>query len=209
MSATKARGFLTAAAIVVALCGCGRGPSPSEGPQPNLGAATPQQNASGAAVAGSSAPQARSARLDDPKWTRAMGEDAQGKQALADALGASGLVEALEDGGEIARVALEALPLAEDAEIALAPLVARGRGAKDADLVATLQAVLEIAGKPATAREALDPEGAAEAGAWVLSVATNESLPRETRAIAVSAARAFAEKKIVDGSKIPTSLDPP
>jgi hypothetical protein len=55
----------------------------------------------------------------------------------------------------------------------------------------------------------MDPDGAQEAGAAVIELAKNTSLPREHRALAISAARALAEKKMVDPAKIPTDLDPP
>jgi hypothetical protein len=190
---------------------CSRSQGPSEA-QPNVGSAEVKSAGTASAPNGAKAAPAerpRSARLDDPRWVHAMGEDPAGKQALADAVGAAGLVEALEDGGEITKTALEALPLADDADAALGPLARRARAADSGDLASTLEAILAIAGRPATARETLDPEGAAEAGAVAISIATNESLPRETRALAISAARAFAEKRIVDPAKIPAVLDPP
>lgn len=137
-----------------------------------------------------------------------MDEDPAGLEALAHALGAAGLVEALGDGGVITRTALLALPLADDADLALGPLGKRALVATDEDRAATLEALLGVAGRPATAREHLDPEGAREAGAALLSIASNTSLPREHRALAVSAARALAEKKLLDPARIPGDLDP-
>lgn len=137
-----------------------------------------------------------------------MGEDPAGKQALADALGAPGLLEALDDGGEITATALEALPLTDDADLALSELARRALAAANEGRGPILEAILAIAGRPANARESLDPEGAAAAGAAVLAIASNKDISREHRAAAISAARAFAEKKIVDPSKIPGDLDP-
>jgi len=74
---------------------------------------------------------------------------------------------------------------------------------------AYLTALLGIAGRPERARESLDPEGAALAGDALIAAAKNETLPREHRALAISAARALAMKKLVDATKIPTDLDPP
>jgi len=155
--------------------------------------------------AGTASPGARAA---DERWQRAKGEDLADKQALADALGATGLLEALDDGGDITTTALECLPLADDAELALGPLAKRVIAATNESREAYLKALLDIAGRPARAREAIDPDGAVEAGAAVLELAKNTSLPREHRALAISTARALAEKKIVDSAKIPTDLDP-
>jgi hypothetical protein len=118
-------------------------------------------------------------------------------------------VDALDDAGDIPTTALACLPLADDADAALGPLAKRLRVATNETREPYLVALLGIAGRPARAREVTDPEGVAEAGAVVLATAKNDALPREHRALAISAARAFAEKKIVDPSQIPTDLDPP
>lgn len=152
---------------------------------------------------------ATSARATDERWLRASGEDLADKQALADALGAAGLLEALDDGGNIALTALLCLPLAEDADEALGPLAARLSSTTNDARELYLTAILAIAGRPARAREMVDPEGAARAGEVLLGIAKNEALPWEHRALAISAARALAEKKWVDPAKIPTDLDPP
>ncbi|WP_240806937.1 thiamine biosynthesis protein [Polyangium spumosum] len=191
--------------FVATLAACSRGSAPSEVTSPAGGSSA--VNEAGAATA--SAPPARSPRLDDPRWQRAMGEDPAGLAALADALGATGLVEALGDGGVIQRTALLALPLADDADLALGPLGGRALVTTGEERAAVLEALLGVAGRPADAREMLDPEGAGEAAAAVLSIANDASLPREHRALAVSAARALAEKKLLDPAKIPAELDPP
>jgi len=42
----------------------------------------------------------------------------------------------------------------------------------------------------------------------MLALAARDTIPREERAIAVSAARALAEKGYLDPTRIPTDLDP-
>lgn len=204
------KAILLGAAIVMAACTRGSETATTSPPGPggqSASAASPSASAAPAAIP--AVARLDSPRLKDPRWQRAAGEDRADWQALADALGATGLVEALDDGGEIARTALLALPLADDAELALGPLARRALAASGEDLGAILEAILGIAGRPAEAREALDPEGAAEAGEAMIALAGRTSLPREQRAMAVSAARALAEKKIVDPARIPRDLDPP
>lgn len=152
--------------------------------------------------------QSRAERAADERWQKAKGEDLADKQALADAVGATGLVDALDDGGDMTTTALLCLPLADDADSALGSLAKRLPTVANELREAYLVAVLGIAGRPARAREVVDPEGLVEAGDAVLAIAKNDALPPEHRALAISAARAFAEKKIVDPAKIPTDLDP-
>jgi hypothetical protein len=209
--------WLTATFIGASLMGCSRGPTPPEAqPKPLISSAAVAPNGSLAPLAASApldpvAPGAASPsiRANDERWQRAKSEDLADKQALADALGATGLLEALDDGGEMTATALATLPLADDADLALGPLAKRLLAATNDSREPLLSALLGIAGRPARAREFVDPEGAVEAGAAVLAIAKNDSLPREHRALAISAARALAEKKVVDSSQIPTDLDPP
>jgi hypothetical protein len=204
------KAILLGATFVLAACTRGSETATTSPPGPvgQSASASPSASANAAPVIPAVA-RPDSPRLKDPRWQRAGGEDPADRQALADALGATGLVEALDDGSEIARTALSALPLADDADLALGPLARRALAASGADLGAILEAILGIAGRPAGAREALDPEGAAEAGEAMITLASRTSLPREQRASAVSAARALAEKKIVDPARIPRDLDPP
>src|SRR5690606_18750197 len=101
-----------------------------------------------------------SARAADPRWRLALGEDPVERARLAEAEGASGLLDALDDGGEIADVALLALPYADDADLAFGPLAERALAAPPATAGPLVRALLEIAGRPARPREPLDPEGA-------------------------------------------------
>ncbi len=195
-----------------AVFGCGRGHAPSEAQsQPiTASAMASAENLASAVSSGGTTNTAaiRSSRLDDERWKRAMGEDLADKEALADALGTAGLLEALDDGGEIATTALASLPFADDADMALGPLAKRTLSATGDARISLLTTLLGIAGQPAKARGLLDPDGATEAGAALLSIASDVSAPREQRVLAISAARALAEKKVVDPVKIPTDLDP-
>lgn len=198
------------------LVGCGRQQPPPEAHSQPLVASSAVPEGLSASTAPNSAvdsppsgTQSPAARATDERWQRAKGEDLADKQALADALGATGLVEALDDGGDIATTALLCLPLADDADLALAPLAKRLSSSMNEWREAYLVAILGIAGRPARSRESMDPEGAVEAGEAILAIAKNDGLPKEHRALAISAARALAEKKIVDPAKIPTDLDPP
>jgi len=127
---------------------------------------------------------------------------------LASAEGAAGLLEAIEDGGSTSATALLALPYAEDAEAALGRLGALAQGATPAQRGPVLAAILAIAGQPRRSREPLDPEGARACGEVVISLAARVDAPREERAIAISAARALAEKGYADPRRIPVDLDP-
>ncbi len=211
---TLRKAWRSAIFIGVTLVGCSRAqPPPDAHSQPLVASAAVAPNdalappaASAIATSGTASP---AARAGDERWQRASLEDLADKQALADTLGAAGLLDALDDGGTITTTALACLPLADDADTALGPLAKRLLEATNESREAYLSALLAIAGRPARAREVVDPDGATQAGEAVLSIAKNEALPREHRALAISAARALAEKKVVDPSKIPTDLDPP
>jgi hypothetical protein len=148
-----------------------------------------------------------SPRLHDPRWREARGSDPLEKARLAAAVGAAELLRGIDDGGETAETALAALPFAEDGEIALGRLVELAR-ADPARRRAVLSAILGIAGQPRRQREPLDPEGARHAGEALVALAADAAVPREERAIAVSAARALAERGYLDRARIPSDLDP-
>lgn len=206
--------WLTALFLCGIVTGCSRGQPPPEAHSPPLSSTTQPMSSTASSVGTNlvatvePGAQSRSARASDERWQRAQGEDLADKQALADALGASGLVDALDDGGEMTATALLCLPLADDADLALGPLANRLPAVPQELREAYLTAFLGIAGRPERARESLDHEGAARAGEALIAAAKNEALPREHRALAISAARALAEKKLVDAAKIPTDLDP-
>jgi hypothetical protein len=154
-------------------------------------------------------PPGGSPRRQDTRWQRALAGDPLDVRALAQAEGAAGLLDGLEDGGELFRVACEALPFADDAEIALGRLgeIALLDDAALSD--AAVATIHRIAAGPPSRGEPLEPDGVAAAARAVLAVAARASLPRERRARAVSAARAFAERGVLDPANIPLELDPP
>lgn len=174
-------------------------------PPATASAATVSATATATAFATARTP---SQRARDPRWIAARDEDPAERMRLAAAEGAAGLLEAIEDGGEIAATALEALPYAEDAEAALGRLGSLAQAATPSQRGPVLAAILAIAGQPRRSREPLDPEGARACGEVVISLAARVELSREERATAVSAARALAEKGYADPRRIPADLDP-
>jgi hypothetical protein len=152
--------------------------------------------------------QAPSPRASDPRWIAARDEDPAELMRLAAAEGAAGLLAGFEDGGETAATALRALGYADDAEAALGRLGQAALVAPPAQLGAVLGAILAIAGQPRRSREALDPEGARACGEALISLSTRADVARDERAVAVSAARALAEKGYADPRRIPGDLDP-
>jgi hypothetical protein len=202
--------YLAISVALWLLSGCSTGGRPGEAALANSSAAA----AAGADASTGSGATARAARPEsprrsDPLWLRAKDEDLLERARLAEAVGAAGLLEGLEDGGDIAETALAALPYADDADLALRRLGELALAAGPAEVDAILDAILAIAGKPPRPREPLDPEGARACGAALITLAGKQALSRESRARAVSAARALAEKGYVDASRIPGDLDPP
>jgi hypothetical protein len=192
------------AASLLAACGASP-PAPAATPAPTpapVAAAVPSSTATAAAPR-------RNPRLTDPRWLLAAGEDPLEKARLATSVGAAELLDGVADGGETAAVALGALPYADDADVALGRLAELARadaGARRRVLVA----ILGIAGRPRRAQEPLDPEGARRCADVLVALAADRTLPREDRALSASAARALAEKGILDPAraKIPSDLDP-
>jgi hypothetical protein len=66
-----------------------------------------------------------------------------------------------------------------------------------------LTVVLAIAGQPPLQREPLDLEGARRCGEALLEIAGGASVPRADRVLAISAARALAEHRYLDRTRIP------
>ncbi|HTN82713.1 MAG TPA: thiamine biosynthesis protein [Sorangium sp.] len=186
------------ALVLAAPLACRRERAPDASAPPSSSAAAPA----------SAAPRPPSPRLTDPRWRRAAGDDPLEQARLAEAEGASGLLAGLEDGGDIAAAALRALPYADDADLALGPLAARARAAPPSSLPPLLDALLGIAGRPPRQREPLDPDGARAAAAALVELSGRRDVPAEQRAVAISAARALADKGLVDPRLIPGDLDP-
>lgn len=196
--------------LAVALAACSPGaPQAASSAQPSsstVTTATPLQQGAPRPPRGE-AP-GGSPRRGDPRWRRALAGDPLDVEALALAEGASGLLEGVEDGGELMRVALDALPLAADAELALGRLGELALLEDAAISEAAVVTIHHIAGAPPSRGEPLDPDGVTAAARAVMTLATRAGLPRERRARAVSAARAFAERGVLDPARIPADLDP-
>lgn len=190
------------AAALAAPLACRRESATSASSSPPASATAPPS------ASASAPPRPPSPRLTDPRWRRAAGDDPLEHARLAEAEGAAGLLAALEDGGDIADAALRALPYADDADLALGPLAARAAAAPAASLPPLLDALLGVAGRPPRPREPLDPDGARAAAAILLELSGRRDLPPEQRAVAISAARALAERGLVDPRRIPEDLDP-
>ena len=193
------------AALILSLLGCSfrQRETPAPPSSTNAGA-SPEAAVASAALA----PPRSSPRRSDPRWRRAQGDDPAELQRLASEVGAAELVDGVNDGGDIAAVALGALPYADDADVALAPLAELASVPTSSARQAILTAILAVAGRPRRARDLLDPEGVRRAGEVLLSLAARQDIPRAERAIAISAARALAEKGYVDARRIPDDLDP-
>lgn len=199
--------------FVVALAACSPGP-PAPPPSPS-GQTTGSPVATATGVQSRprprplrGEPEGKSPRRRDARWQRALAGEPLDVRALARAEGAAGLLEGVEDGGDLFQIACEALPYADDAEIALGRL---GEIALLDDAALSRTAVVtihRIAGGPPSRGEPLDPDGVSSAAAAVLAIAKDTSLDRDRRARAVSAARAFAERGVLDPSTIPADLDP-
>jgi hypothetical protein len=195
-------------AALLAACSPGTPQAASSAPPSGstVATATPPSQAGPRPLRGE--PPGGSPRRGDPRWQRALAGDPLDVAALAQAEGATGLLEGVEDGGELMRVALAALPLAADAELALGRLGELALLDDAAVAEPALEAIHLAAGAPPSRGEPLDPDGVLAAARAVMTIAANATLPRERRARAVSAARAFAERGVLDPARIPADLDP-
>lgn len=153
-------------------------------------------------------PAGGSPRRQEARWQRAVSGDPLELRALAQAEGASGLLEGVEDGGELFRAACEALPFADDADLALGRLGEIALLDDPALSETAVIAIHRIAQAPPSRGEPLDPDGVAAAARAVLALASRTALPPERRSRAISAARAFAERGALDPDRIPVDLDP-
>jgi hypothetical protein len=198
--------LLTAACAALACAPSPQPPSPSAQPSGNPVASATASQQGPRPLRGE--PPGGSPRRADLRWRRALEGDPLDLRALAEAEGAAGLLEGLEDGGDLFRAACAALPLAADGELALGRLgeVALLDDASLSD--AAVLAIHRIASGPPSRGEPLDPDGVAGAAAAVLALATRTELARARRAHAISAARAFAERGALDPDRIPLDLDP-
>lgn len=185
--------------------GCSSNHLDPQPPPPPSTAAAPLVSVT---AASSAMPRAPSPRESDPRWLLARDADPAERARLAVEVGAAGLLEGVEDGGEIEATALAALPFADDAEIALGRLAEITLEVGPTRRRSLLGAILAVAGQPRRQRDPLDPEGVRRCGQILLRLAATADLARPDRVLAVSAARALAEKGYVDPAKIPGDLDP-
>ncbi|MFO0589473.1 MAG: thiamine biosynthesis protein [Polyangiaceae bacterium] len=201
------------AALVAAFAACSPGP-PAQPPS-----ASSATSVAGTTVANGAVvpigprplrgePEGGSPRRAEAPWQQALAGDPLSVRALAHAAGATGLLEGVEDGGALFDVACEALPFADDADIALGRL-AEIALLDDAALSSkAVVAIHRIAAKGPARGESLDPDGVTAAARAVMALASNATLPPDRRARAISAARAFAERGALDPATIPADLDP-
>lgn len=147
----------------------------------------------------------KSPRLTEARYVRALGaeDDRLELERLALDAGADELVDALDDGGALARVALAALPFADDGLGALGPLTARAEAARKGasmsartgeaapPLAALLETTRTLAERGPEDREVVDPDGVGRALHTLDGLVTDGALPAETRALAADAARAI------------------
>lgn len=188
-------------------CGTGRREAPLSAPAPALAASAAAVTSASRGAPGASTALPMSPALE-ALFRRAAEGDPADRERLALALGAEGLLEQVTEGGEREAMALAALPYAEDAEAALGRLAALALGAEPARRRAMLEVMLAIAGRPRAPRELVDPEGVRRAGEAALTLAAQPGVPAEERALAISTARALAERGYVDEARVPRDLDP-
>lgn len=184
-------------ALLVASPGCRRKSAEQELPPP------PAELLPDAGV------RADSAVSDATLWRAALEapDDTIELARLAEAEGASGLLVGLEEGGAVGVVALAALPLADDAELAL-PRLSEIIVQVDAAALAPIFDCIEgIVQRPRTQTEPQNPLGQHAAFDALLDLARRESLAAEHRARAVSVARLIAARGPYDASLLPTTYD--
>lgn len=149
-----------------------------------------------------------SVRAQDELFVLASQRDPFDLARLADREGASGLLEALEEGGVVGLTALSALAHADDAEIAFRRLGELLRLLDSEKTAPVVEAALAIAQKPPRQAEVIDGAAAKYCADALLDLAKKKSAPAPIRADAISALRRLKERGLVDPTEIPTDLDP-
>lgn len=190
------------------IAGCQRPRSEGREVTPTPSAATSNDASASAA----SAPTANTAGLAGPhaaRWREALADpdDELLLARLADAEGASGLLDALDSEAPVAAVALAAMPRAPDAELAAGPLAARLPAARGADLDRVLGAIEGVVQRPRTQTERLDLPGWRGCYEALVALARREDVPAATRARAVSAARSLQERVPPPYLPLPATFD--
>ncbi len=185
---------LAAALLATAVAaGCGRG-SPASATLSSSG---------GSGDAGPPAPMDERERA---QWAAAREGNPEELMRLANLAGCEGLRERAAGDPGLRGVAIQSMQYCGDyvelpwlAEVAAAP--------NDADALAALDSIGELA---ARVRRATDPEDAAELHegcATLLALARAQDWPRARRVLAVRALRMLAERGCVNRSEIPGDLD--
>ncbi len=128
-------------------------------------------------------------------------------ERLAQEEGATGLLQGLEDGGAIGRVALEAMPFAPDGEIALSRLAELIPQVEPSSLGLILDAIEGVVQHLRLQDDRENPEGITHAFSALVAAAKQGDLSTELRARAVSIAREIADRAPVSSADIPTQFD--
>lgn len=147
----------------------------------------------------------------DALWEKAIedGDDID-LATLADREGASGLLDALEVGGQVGRTALMAMPFASDAPVAyrrLSQVVLLTRDETPQREI--VQVIHDIALRPRHLREPVDEDGRTACAEALLRIARDDGRPRETRSLAVSTLRLPAFADLVKEQQVPAGFDAP
>jgi hypothetical protein len=148
-----------------------------------------------------------SARTKEELWRRAADGDPADLARLADREGAMGLLDGLEEGGDAAAVALQAIPWAEDAEVTYQRLGEIIRQIDPGETEPVLAAIAGIARRPRPQSEPVDPWGLRSCGAALLYLTQQKDLPKQVRVAAIGTLRLMADRNGVDPAAIPTDLD--
>ncbi|PIE06242.1 MAG: hypothetical protein CSA75_00545 [Sorangium cellulosum] len=148
--------------------------------------------------------------VDDSLWRRAMTEkDDIDLASLADREGASGLLNAVEQGGDVGRTALKALPYAHDAPVALGRLAELSLLTREASQLMVIQTILEIALTRPAFGEPVDEGGRQACTMALLHIARDEKSADRSRALAISALRLPAFVEVLGTHELPTKFDSP
>jgi hypothetical protein len=123
----------------------------------------------------------------DALWKAAMGGGPLDWSRLANREGARRLLLGVRAGGTARRAALAALPLADDAELALGELCDITEASTGEDAAQLLRGVHDILAQPRPDRERLDVEGPRRCRAGLPGLAKRPDLPRQARDLAASA----------------------
>jgi hypothetical protein len=191
----RGRAFVVLAALLpIAMVGCrgceGEGPRPGEPAPP-----------------ASPAPQAPPPSATAGPWQRAARGDALALGRLAELHGAAELWAVASQPSERAVAALAALVRSPDAERVLGEM-AESAQRSTTGREAILGAILQVAARPPRQGEPLDPPSLGRCIAALDVLSRDRAVERRSRALAVSALRAFARAGYVGSGTVTRELDP-